>query len=193
MADITKPKKQAATAPAGPRLVIPKRSVSVPVAAADENTPASEPIAVKRTAKNVQPSSQPATEQHEQPAAPQPADPPADPAPADDTPNATMADLPQTDQKAEDGTDTGSASARVHPQVRKALEDAKRQQEIQQHIENRDFFVPVNAVARKRSIKVSAVLILVELVLGMLLLNLMLDAGLIELLYKIPHTNFFDI
>jgi hypothetical protein len=206
MADITKPKKPATTAPAGPQLVIPKRSMTVPVAAAEPDAPAAEAIAVKRTAKNIEPeesnAATPEPKPEPPPASAKPAEPAADPpeapsrqAAASDPPDppedVKPPSVPELDPKAQDSATP--ASGQTHPQVRKALEDAKHQEEIQQHIENRDFFVPVNAVARKRSIKVSAALILVELLLGLLLLNLMLDAGLIELLYKIPHTNFFHV
>ena len=89
-------------------------------------------------------------------------------------------------------TDTENKSLE-HPDVRKALEEAKRQEQLQGYIEKREFFVPINAVAKKRSLKVTIGLILIEVILGLFLLNLMLDAGLIYLLQKIPHTHFFDL
>jgi hypothetical protein len=77
--------------------------------------------------------------------------------------------------------------------VRKALDDARREQEIQSYIDNREFFVPINAIARKKTLKVSAGLVLLELFLGVVLIDLMLDAGVIELLQKVPHTHIFNI
>jgi hypothetical protein len=199
MADITKPKKPPTPAPEAQKLVIPKRPMVVPVATDDTETSTAEPIAVKRTAKSVQPENAepgPAKTEEQPPApAPEPAATPEPPAslaaPKDEPVDLPAPDPPEPDPKPE--ASPTPTSDRAHPHVRKALEDAKRQEEINAHIENRDFFVPVNAVARKRSIHVSAILIFVELLLGVLLLNLMLDAGLIELLYKIPHTNFFNV
>lgn len=192
MADVTKPKKPATSAPAAERLVIPKRPMAVPVASEDDHSAAPEPITVKRTAKSVQPENPvaaPAPETPKSPEAPTPPDTPAAPPAPKDNADPPAPDMPEPEPSAP--ADPAPASDHPNPHVRKALEDAKRQEQINQHIENRDFFVPVNTVARKRSIKVSAALIFVELLLGLLLLNLMLDAGLIELLYKIPHTNFF--
>lgn len=122
-----------------------------------------------------------------QPAAPQPKPEPAPPKPADTPPDASE-EAPELPTPA-----TGADGKSTKANVQKALEDAKRQEEIQGYITNHNFFVPINARARKRSLRVSIALTFLELLLGLFLLNLMLDAGVIELLEKIPHTHFFDL
>jgi hypothetical protein len=112
------------------------------------------------------------------------------PADTEAEPEADEAEGEDSDPDADASSD---ADGKANPHVRKALEEAKRQQEIQEYIDNKEFFVPINAIARKRSLRVSIGLTFLELLLGLVLLNLMLDAGLIQLLEKIPHTNFFDL
>jgi hypothetical protein len=190
--DISRPKKRptATGAPSAP-LIIPKRSVIVPVSGSEE--PVSEPSKAKQTAEDIQPPVSDPVPTEQAPSLPKQAEAPAEPetesdetAPSEEVEE--VADSPEPED-----ADTNPKSAKGDHHVRKALEDAKREQELQGYIENRDFFVPINAVARKRSLKVSLMLLFVELLLGLLLVNLMLDAGLINLLEKIPHTNFFDL
>jgi hypothetical protein len=61
----------------------------------------------------------------------------------------------------------------------------------QEDISNRQYFVPIRDSVQKRSIKVSIVLTLLVILLGLMLIDLMLDSGTILLLQKIPHTHFF--
>ncbi len=53
--------------------------------------------------------------------------------------------------------------------------------------------MPIDAIARKRSIKVSMVLTILVLALAIVLIDLMLDSGTILLVQKIPHTHFFSV
>jgi hypothetical protein len=201
--DVTRPKKRTAVtdAPSAPQLVIPKRSIIVPVSGPEP--PAGEPIKAKQVAEKVQPVNvsdpvEPETEQapktpdmpQEEYTAPETQPGSRKPEKDDTTPDTPQGpDVDDTTKEADDGPKPPKAGSNV----RKALEDAKREQELQGYIANRDFFVPINAVARKRSLKVSMSLVFVELLLGLFLLNLMLDAGVIQLLEKIPHTSFFDL
>ncbi len=194
MADIAKPKKR--TAPASsipaPQLVIPKRAIMVPVLAAEADTPdpAPEPIAAVPSSKPLQPApAAPAKVEAMQPSTPSDPDIASETQPEEVVP----ADDEQSPPVAQSMADPKPPTSVNQQDVRKALDEAKRQQEIQKYITNREFFVPVNAVARKRSLKVSGALVILELALGIFLLNLMLDAGVIDLLDKIPHTHFFDI
>ncbi|HEX7963010.1 MAG TPA: hypothetical protein VF466_00310 [Candidatus Saccharimonadales bacterium] len=210
MADITKPKKRDASAavPAGPKLVIPKRSI-IPVS--DGSDPAPVPaVPPKPVGKSVEPSSAdlpsptPAVAAAKSAAEPEAEETDA-PAPAAVDNDHAVNDKPETSEAADtpgdtdatsdasDAIDADDKSGRPSPHVKKLLEDAKREEEIQKYIDNREFFVPINAVAHKRSIKVSSVLVFVELVLGLVLLDLMLDSGLIDLVQKIPHTHFFGL
>jgi hypothetical protein len=183
--DVSRPKKRTADTLSAPELVIPKRSIIVPVTESEE--PVSEPIKARQAAEDVQPATDRAKTEPEQiPSAPEKSAAPEEPA----------ANTPEESSEPEEPEGPDNANPKSpkadHP-VRKALEDAKREQELQGYIENREFFVPINAVARKRSVKVTLMMVFVEFLLGLLLINLMLDAGLIHLLEKIPHTNFFDL
>lgn len=214
MADVSRPKKPApkpaAADSAGQRLVIPKRTVITPIIDDDAEAvatpePSEHAAAPKPYGKDVQPQmtaekapeAKPEAEPTAHPDEPTPPAPEPKPEPTPPTPPAPEPDKPEP--AADDPDDAhpesadDDANSKTPPQVRKALEEAHRDQELQKIIEGREYFVPINAVARKRSVKVSLALVALELALGVLLLNLMLDAGIIELLDKIPHTNFFHI
>ncbi|HEV2403368.1 MAG TPA: hypothetical protein VGS08_04155 [Candidatus Saccharimonadales bacterium] len=68
---------------------------------------------------------------------------------------------------------------------------APQEQKLLEDINSRQYFLPINTVARKRSIKVSLLLTLLVLLLSVVLIDLMLDTGIILLLEKVPHTHFF--
>lgn len=217
MLDISRPKKRtSADVPSAPQLVIPNRSVIVPVSDGAEATTVPVPI----TPKQVAPSIAPASKDDHEPAEPNTGRPaetagtaPAVEEPASEEPGVSAAsepvhseepkttaeadpatpERPEEPQEEEPTDENNPKSGKPNPHAHKASEDAKREQEFQKYIDNRDFFVPINAVARKHSLKVGFILIFVEFLLGLFLLNLMLDAGLIHLIEKIPHTNFFDL
>jgi hypothetical protein len=217
--DISRPKKRSASgATAATPLVIPKRTVINPVINDESapDTPAT-PLQLKHVAKAIEPTSAPELSTPIDTGA----NSESKSATTEDTPQTSAAsneqkasdaaqkparaETPETDAAEASVSSTEDASASTetrseaegkspeHPDVRKALEEAKREEQIQGYIEKHEFFVPINAVARKRSIKVTIGLIIIEVILGLFLLNLMLDAGLIFLLEKIPHTNFFDL
>lgn len=95
-------------------------------------------------------------------------------------------------ERSSEDTLTKSDSDKIQQDVEAAqAEAAKRDQELQQYIDEHRFFVPIDAVAHRRSVLNSARLTLLLFLLSLFLINLMLDAGLILLLEKIPHTNFF--
>jgi uncharacterized membrane protein len=70
--------------------------------------------------------------------------------------------------------------------------DKKRQQQIDEVIKNHQYFVPIDSVARKKSIKVSLLLTVLAIIFAGLLIDLLLDSGAILLVQKIPHTHFFS-
>lgn len=82
------------------------------------------------------------------------------------------------------------------PQSQKELEEAadavRRERELQEYVKNRKYFVPIDVAARKRSEKMSILLTVAVLLLAFVLLDLMLDTGMIYLVQKIPHTHFFS-
>jgi len=93
--------------------------------------------------------------------------------------------------------DVEATDKKPSPETQKAVEEAakaaEREQEIEDYIDKRQFFVPINSVARKRSVKVSAGLTVLVLLLAVVLIDLMLDSGVILLVQKIPHTHFFTV
>lgn len=197
----TEPESQPAPAKPDQELLAPEPPE--PAQPAAEQTM---PVQTAPTQPRVEPEPQPALEPEPEPE-PEPGLTPqtdSKPQPTQTKPAAEPSPQPEP-QPAEKPVDTANKSpelegpgantkpAKAKAAEHKSLEEAQRQEEIQGYIDRREFFVPINAQARKRSLKVSIALIFVELLLGLFLLNLMLDAGLIYLLEKIPHTNFFNL
>jgi hypothetical protein len=71
-------------------------------------------------------------------------------------------------------------------------EIVRRERELQEYIKNRKYFIPVNIAGYKRSVKVSLWLVLLVILLGVVLIDLMLDSGMIYLVQNVPHTHFFN-
>lgn len=129
------------------------------------------------------------------------------PSAAADPTSASSEDVPATETPADASEvttedeaispESGSQASAKQPsaETRKAVEAAaraaKRQEELDQYINSKQFFVPINAAAQKRSIQISVLLTIVVLILAFILIDLMLDSGLILLVQKIPHTHFF--
>jgi len=220
--DVSKPKKSAPTGPPHldiPARPMARQNITVSTPAEPADTrlePASAPPvtpAAKRTvivpfeAKGelVTVNAKPAPNAA---AAKTPAQKPANAAPASAAPSAEKKPAPQEpsavesqDQTppSEDAQIENVSDANPHrptEQTKHAVEAAaaaaKRERELEEMIDSRQFFVPINAVARKHSIKVSAGLTLLVLLLAIVLIDLMLDTGMILLVQKIPHTHFFS-
>lgn len=205
MADITPPKK---AAPAGHQLIIPTRPImdtsddnssDAPTSAEQADTakpPAPESTVVPSKRPVITPPKGLAPEDVKPTIAPQTA---TSHAPVPQTASAfepQNAAAPPKADASEVVTD-GAAPAVKNPtaETRKAVAEAeqatRRQEELEHYVNSRQFFVPVNSVARKRSIKVSILLTLLVLILAVLLIDLMLDSGIILLIQHIPHTHFF--
>jgi len=73
------------------------------------------------------------------------------------------------------------------------VDQEKHQQELEDIIESHRYFVPVDAVVRRRTVKINLGLTFVVLVLAFALIDLMLDSGMILLVQRIPHTHFFSL
>ncbi len=69
---------------------------------------------------------------------------------------------------------------------------AAREQKLEAIIASGKYRVPINAVQRKRSHMYTMLLCLLAIVLALLLLDAMLDTGLIKPPAKLPHTHFFS-
>jgi hypothetical protein len=104
-------------------------------------------------------------------------------------------DEPKEDAVPEDEEVTDGKDEKPNPETEKAIAEAaaaaKRQSELESLIDSKQFNVPINAVARKREVKHSALMTVAILLLGLILIDLMLDSGVIFLAEKIPHTHFF--
>lgn len=75
-----------------------------------------------------------------------------------------------------------------------AADEAKlmREQEIEQLVASGKYYVPINAVQRKRSRLYAILLLLLALALAILLLDAALDANLVSAPLNVPHTHFFS-
>lgn len=67
-----------------------------------------------------------------------------------------------------------------------------REAELDQLAASGKYAVPINAVERKRTTRTSIMLVIVMVLLSVALIDLMLDANMIELVQKLPHTHFFS-
>lgn len=92
-----------------------------------------------------------------------------------------------------DDTTSGKPTAETRHALEEATKAEKRERELQDYINSHQFFVPIDTVARKRSVKVSIGLTVLIFILGVVLIDLMLDSGMILLVQKIPHTHFFSV
>jgi hypothetical protein len=203
VSDEDKPSTEPAPAPTAPTLPSEsKRTVIVPISGDDQKASKPEKPAAEKPAEPKQESAEAAPEKAVNTSAipgstekKQGVAPPASAEAAkDDTPEDEDAD----EDDAEDGDEKDEKKGKddkPNPETQKALEAAaaaeKREKELEEFIDSHQFFVPINAVARKRSVKHSALLTFLVLLLALVLVDLMLDSGLIFLVQRIPHTHFF--
>lgn len=172
-----------------------KRTLIVPVSDGDEKTNAD---ASPKDAPAPADSKQPKAESSPKDAAPDqksvetPA--PESPAPAKEAP--APADEEDKSEAADDDRKTEDSDEKPSPATEKALKEAaaaeKRANELQSLIDSKQFYVPINAVAQRRSIKYSSLMTVFVFLLALVLIDLMLDTGMILLVQKIPHTHFFS-
>jgi hypothetical protein len=120
---------------------------------------------------------EPASGKTEDKSAAEPENAEAEPAKADPAPE-------KEEVKAEQPQDGGKAE---EPKPKEETEHEPKQ--FQKFVDSREFYVPINSVAHKRSIKVSILLTIIVFLLAVVLIDLMLDSGLILLVQKIPPTH----
>ena len=198
--DVTSPNKVTPSSSGRP-IIVTNRSVlsgdPMVVPAADTGKPtAAEPVA--RTAKTIKP-----VNEDVKPADEEKADAPAKSSSAEtaetpekaseaesEAPESTSDDSSQdtpADQPAQRDNEAAATAA-------EAAEEAARQAreaELEQLISSGKYAVPVNSADRKRTEHASIALTIFVVLLSLLLIDLMLDANIIELLQKLPHTHFF--
>ena len=185
--EITRPKKKAAAGTA-PQLVIPSRAI---VGHADD-TPAQQDAPTDIAANEIlvplkRPNLKPAGSTPAAPAADGQAeshdDKPAEPEAAATAPAASTAAETGDTPKADSSEQPDEAAARA----------VQRERQLQEYISSKEYFIPIDAKARRRSLRVSSGLTFLILLLGVVLIDLMLDTGMIFLIQKIPHTHFFNV
>jgi hypothetical protein len=122
------------------------------------------------------------------------------PSPAESVEPADPADAPSSDKIPATSESSAANTDDVPPPTlaaRRAVEDvteaAEKQRKLQEYVQTRKFFVPIDTVKRKRSIRVSLLMTALVFILSLVLVDFMLDSGVILLLQKIPHTHFFSI
>lgn len=111
---------------------------------------------------------------------------PSTPAPSADSPAAATTE-------SDDEAAAGSEAIDETKADKEAEATARRDHELEKFIDTKQFFVPINKQAQKRSLKATLWLTALYIFLSLVLVNLMLDTGMILLLQKLPHTNFFSV
>lgn len=175
-----------------------KRTLIVPVSDGNEKTnadasPKDAPVPDDSKQSKAEPSPKDAApaEAADQKAADSPALEP--PAATKEAPTPDDEDKPEA---ADDDSKAGDSDEKPSPATEKALKEAaaaeKRANELQSLIDSKQFYVPINAVAQRRSIKYSSLMTVFVFLLALVLIDLMLDTGMILLVQKIPHTHFFS-
>lgn len=113
----------------------------------------------------------------------------AEPAEESDSSGAETSDTPDTGDDlplAGDQTKTEKETAELEAA-------AKKQAELDTIAESKEYFLPINSVERRRSKLVTLLGAILILALGLLLLNLMLDAGFLRIPGISPLTHFFRV
>jgi hypothetical protein len=131
----------------------------------------------------------PADEPSEQDDAQQNEKPAADTEPERE--QASNSDEPDSSSEPSNANNPQNADDKTKQAVEAAEAQLKRESELEDLINKREYYVPINARARKRSVHISAAMILVVIILAGALIDLMLDSGMIQLPQNIPHTHFF--
>ncbi len=86
-----------------------------------------------------------------------------------------------------------SDDKQVNPEAVKFSEtDAKRSAELEEIIASGKYVVPINATQRKRTKMITIELAILSLILALVLIDALLDVGMLSL-SGIPHTHFFSL
>ena len=108
-------------------------------------------------------------------------------------PSAETAPVPVDDKDDGEPEVARDAAAEAAATESKA-EEARmaRDAELERLVASGKYFVPINAVQRKRSRTYVLLLCASALLFGVVLLDVILDMGLVKLPLSLPHTNFFQ-
>ncbi|MDB5181576.1 MAG: hypothetical protein JWP13_339 [Candidatus Saccharibacteria bacterium] len=98
-----------------------------------------------------------------------------------------------TDDTAQDGTPAlDGANTSTSKEAAELEATAKQLEEIDKLTESKDYFLPINSVEKRRSKIVTILGLVLIIVLGLLLINLLLDVGVISIDGVRPVTHFFS-
>ncbi|HSH18685.1 MAG TPA: hypothetical protein VK978_04860 [Candidatus Saccharimonadales bacterium] len=138
---------------------------------------------------------EPIAEPVDEAAAPSTGSPQQDaPEPAEDRGTAAAGSLSSVTSVSQDALDIKPAPGPKAAEVTEAaaLEaEIKRQEAFEALVESKEYFLPINAVKRRRSRIVTVSGLLLIVLLGLLLVNLLMDVGVIRIEGVRPLTHFF--
>lgn len=96
-----------------------------------------------------------------------------------------------SNQESDDDSDNGAVITDAQIEAEAAAEVA-RDAQVQKLIDSKKYYVPVNAVEKRRTKRVIALGIVLSIVLALAWVDIALDAGLIDLGSVTPVTHFFS-
>ena len=189
--DVKRPEKVTPSASSRPIIVS-----SRPVLATDpmmiqkpEGEAPAEAVPITRTAKTIKPVSDDmqAPEESKEPAGAEEAaaqDAPASPEEPQETAEVEAEDTPAV-RDSEAATSAAEAEADAAKQAREA--------ELESLILSGKYAVPINAVSRKRTRMHVIFFSVLAVILALLLIDVLLDAGVVSAPDSVPHTHFFSV
>lgn len=110
-------------------------------------------------------------------------------------PETEKTDDPAEDEKPEDNTDGGQSKndrTVTEADAEEAAKAEKHDAAIKKLVDSKQFFLPINAVEKRRSKRVMALGIILSILLVLLWIDIALDASLIEIDGIKPVTHFFS-
>lgn len=208
--DISKPNKQPSSATSRPIIVTNRPVMQDPMMVAGnanaetlpEKAPEESPSKAKMT---IQPLADDTQADEKKDAAPavassEPETAPADTAESKDTGTSPVEPATTPPEASSSGTEDSTDELPLPGDQTKDEKEtaeleaaAKKQAELDSLTESREYFLPINSVERRRSKLVTLLGGVLIVALGLLLLNLMLDAGFIRIPGVSPLTHFFSV
>lgn len=119
------------------------------------------------------------------------------PVPADDSSKSfATAQEPKPTATANESTapesDANDESKAAAAEAQAKMDADARTRKLEQLVASGTYAVPINAVRRKRSRTFVATMCVLALVLATLLLDVLLDVGIVDLPFSVPHTRLFS-
>jgi hypothetical protein len=201
VADKPVPATEAAKGP--PALITKRALMKEPTAQAasqsDEVIQSAEPMIMKTAGKpTIEPTgavTKATIEASDQAITQVPAETPAAPAPAETEHKPAPTPAPAEDKEEEAKPDSDDEKPEQTAEAIEEAEAAKQAEHdtaIQKLVDEKQYFLPINAVEKRRSQRFILLGILLSVVLAFAWLDVALDAGIISLNVNLPHTHLFD-